>query len=145
MSRAAFVADTSVIVKSFLVGEHGQGAAVELLLRGDCHEPRLAELETSAILVREVRRRVISPDNALVHLAALPGLITLHDEIGDPLDVMRMALQLSHSPYDVVFWILALKLAVPFVTADDVFLQKLRNAGAPRAVAMTLDEACAAF
>lgn len=141
MSPAAFVADTSVIVKSFLVGEHGQADAVDLLLRADCHAPRLAELETSAILTREVRRRVINADSALVHLAALPGLVTLHDEVGDPLDVMRMSLQLSHSPYDVVFWVLALKLGLPLVTADDVFLQKLRNAGASRAIAMTLDEA----
>lgn len=143
MSPVALVADTSVIVKSFLRGEHGQADAAGLLLQSDCHAPRLAELETSAILSREVRRGVITPENALAHLAALPGLLVFHDDVGDPLDIMRLSLELSHPPYDVVFWSLARLLGLPFVTADLIFLQKLRNGGASKHDAMSLAEAIA--
>ncbi len=120
------VVDASVAAKWFLP-EPGEAAAQELLSSGQkLVAPALIRVEVAAAITRKVRLKEIQSQDAAsaVQLwlrALVDGVVTLVADESDIEQAVKLALELRHSLQDCLYLALAVRLAVPLVTADEKF------------------------
>jgi predicted nucleic acid-binding protein len=122
------VVDASVAVK-WVVTEEGTSEAVALLGVPGLAAPDLLIPECSNILWKKVRRSELTVDQAMMAARILQHAdVEIHPM--RPLLEMatRLALDLDHAAYDCIYLALAVSNGWRFVTADERFLRKVRQA-----------------
>lgn len=126
MSR--FVVDASIAVK-WVVTEEGTPEAVSLLGIPGLAAPDLLIPECSNILWKKVRRSELTPDEAMMAARILQHADVEIYPMRQLLETAtRLALDLDHAAYDCIYLALAVSNGWRFVTADDKFLRKVRQA-----------------
>ena len=118
------VVDTSVVIK-WAVEEDGAKAAREFIDRQPV-APDLVIVEAGHVLAKKVRRRELDQISATLAFNQLPLLLELTSS--RPLDrrAFDLALSLHHSIYDCYFLALSEAAEAELVTADAVFVRKVR-------------------
>jgi predicted nucleic acid-binding protein len=123
---AQVLIDASVAIK-WVIKEPGSDEAV-LLLDRQLTAPDLLCAECANILWKKVARRELSRDEAEVAARALEAVeidfIAMRSFLAA---ATALAIQLGHPAYDCVYLAVAITLEVPFVTADQRFVQKVRQ------------------
>ena len=123
---AQVVIDASVAIK-WVIKEPGNAEAV-LLLDHQLMAPDLFCVECANILWKKVARGELSPDEAEVAARALENVeiefIAMRSYLAA---ATALAIQLGHPAYDCVYLAVAITMQVPFVTADQRFVQKVRQ------------------
>src|SRR6185312_3409853 len=110
-----------------------QATALFALLVGNraiFHVPELFYIECANIFWKKKQRGVCSESEAvqaLTDLLALPLLSTAHAVLA--VDALKLALAQGITAYDASYLILAERLSVPFITADQKLEQKLAGSG----------------
>ncbi|MBW4635822.1 MAG: type II toxin-antitoxin system VapC family toxin [Iphinoe sp. HA4291-MV1] len=119
------VVDASVALKWLLHNEQDSANALALLKKPfKLIAPDLIRLEVHATLTKAVRRKILSPTDALLQmqrwrssLANRAIIITHQDE--DFSEAGQLSLDLQHPFYDCVYLTVAKKLHIPLATADN--------------------------
>jgi predicted nucleic acid-binding protein len=122
------VVDTSVVVK-WAVEEDGAEAA-RRLIGEHLFAPDLVIVELGHLLTRKVRRRELDRDSATIAYTQLPLLLEVTSSRPLERRAFDLALELHHSIYDCYFLALAEAADVELVTADEVFVRKVRDVDA---------------
>lgn len=126
----SFVVDASVAIKGFIGEEHSDVAA--RVLAQPLAAPDLLCAECANILWKKVARDELTFDEVETIISALSKWgIVLYSMHGFWLSATRIACQLNHPAYDCFYLALAEALEVPFVTADDRLVQRVRTSGSP--------------
>jgi predicted nucleic acid-binding protein len=121
------VVDASVAVK-WVVHEAGSDHAVKLLFRR-MMAPSLFQAEVGHVLTKRVRRSQLKADQARAGFAFIARQCTLLpiEKLGDR--ALDLSLELNHSVHDCYYLAAAEASKQPLITADAVFVTKLRNSG----------------
>jgi len=138
------VVDASVAVK-WVVTEDGTDAAVALLSGGPLAAPDLLVAECANILWKKVRRSELTTDEAMVAARIIQRAdVELHPMRALMEPAAQLAIDLDHPAYDCMYLALALHRGGQFVTADERFLNKIRQTSPGIAHAVqSLEEAAA--
>jgi predicted nucleic acid-binding protein len=122
-----FVIDASIAVK-WVVDEDGTPEALALRQRTKLIAPELLVAECANILWKKVQRDELLKQEALLAARLLRGaeieLLPLRSLFET---ATRMSFEINHPAYDCVYLALANNSKCQFVTADERFLQKLRQ------------------
>jgi len=119
------VVDSSVVLK-WVLQEDGSDDALELVGRS-LLAPDVVQAEVGAVLTRKVRRRELSPvDAAAKWTEALSYVVPLPSPAFAP-RALELSLELHHAMSDCYFLAAAEEGALPLVTADRKFTDKLRG------------------
>ena len=126
---SAVVLDASVAV-ALVVDEPHSGAAAEAAFDHDAIVPEAFWVEVSNALVRKVRRRTLSRQDALAAFSLLHGLIE-YSVPTEPLGAfaLSLALDLDHTVYDCLYLAAAVAHQAPLLTADRALYAKAVGAG----------------
>lgn len=123
--RQILVLDASVIAKWILPGEPWERQALKLkdkLVKGEIevHEPMLLTYELANLLLKAVRKKRISLENAASALELLEKLgLKLHEiNLGEAAQLFKKAEKLGLTVYDTAYVQLAEKLKAILVSAD---------------------------
>ncbi len=119
------VVDTSVVVK-WAVEEDGAEAA-RRLIGEQLFAPDLVIFELGHVLTKKVRRRELDRGDATIAYTQLPLLLQLIPSRPQERRAFDLAIELHHSIYDCYFLALAEVAECELVTADEVFVRKLRH------------------
>jgi predicted nucleic acid-binding protein len=119
------VADTSVVVK-WAIDEDSCGAARDLIGQAVL-APDLILVELGHVLTKKVRRRELEATDARIAYMQLPLLLEVTSSRPYERRAFELALQLQHAIADCYFLALAETANMPLVTADQVFLKKVRT------------------
>jgi predicted nucleic acid-binding protein len=122
------VVDTSVVVK-WAIDEDGAEAA-RRLIGGDLLAPDLVIFELGNVLTKKIRNHELDRKSATTAHAELPLLLRITPSRPHAKRAFDLALQLHHSIYDCYFLALAEAAQLELITADDVFVRKLRHTNA---------------
>lgn len=125
------VVDTSVVVK-WAVEEDGAEAARELI--GEhLFAPDLLIIELGHVLTKKVRRRELDRGSATIAYTQLPTLLQITPSRPLGRRAFDLSLLLHHGIGDCYFLALAEAADAEVVTADEVFVRKVRemDAGTP--------------
>lgn len=128
------IVDTSVVVK-WAVAEEGSDRAA-LLAGGDVVAPDLLRSELANALLKKVRRREITPLQAIASFAAIEASLTFVPTPTLWRRALEIALQLDHPAYDCGYLALAELSGMVVVTAD----RKLVRACADTPFAQLIEE-----
>jgi predicted nucleic acid-binding protein len=122
-----FVVDASVAIK-WVVDEPGSRDAVELLSHAMI-APSLFQAEVGHVLTKRVRRRQLTPEQARAGFAFVERNCTLLpiEPLGDV--ALNLSLELHHSIHDCYYLAVVEASGWALVTADTVFVSKLREIG----------------
>ena len=122
-----FVVDASVAVKWFV--EEAHTAEARSLLPPDAVRiaPDFILVEFAHVMLKQVRRGPLSPDDARLANARLVSLVTLHPASQLVRSAFEIGLGFDRSVYDGLYVALALRRSCQLVTAD----RRLYNALAP--------------
>lgn len=124
--NASFVIDASVAVK-WVIEEEGTSAALALRSR-QLVAPDLLIAECANILWKKVSRRELSEDEAEFSARLLAradiDLLPMRPLLQA---ATRLAVAFDHPAYDCLYLAAAESQGVPFVTADERFLKKVRQ------------------
>jgi predicted nucleic acid-binding protein len=125
------VVDTSVVVK-WAVEEDGAEAARQFVNRQPA-APDLLIVEMGHVLTKKVRRRELDRIDAAIAFEQLPRLLEITSSRPLERRAFELSLSLHHSIFDCYFLALAEAAEAELVTADEVFVQKVRemDAGSP--------------
>jgi predicted nucleic acid-binding protein len=125
------VIDTSVAVK-WTVPESGTEAALALI-NDQLTAPDLFVVELGHVLTKKVRRRELPVEVAAAAFVEVPLQINLVESRALDQRAFELAIRLHHSIYDCYFLALAETAEAELVTADEVFVRKVRemDAGSP--------------
>jgi predicted nucleic acid-binding protein len=126
------VVDTSVAVK-WTVPEKDTGAALKLIGQ-PLTAPDLFVVELGHALTKKVRMREIPEEVAAAAFVEIPAHVILAECRALDHRALELAIQLRHSIYDCYFLALAEAAQTELVTADEVFVRKLREVDANRRV-----------
>ena len=123
------VIDASIAIK-WVIEEVGSPRAASLLDGSRLVAPDLLLIECANVLWKKVRRAELTEDEALVAVRLLQQadielVPTRH--LAD--QAVRLAIELDHPAYDCLYLALALANDWPLITADDRFVQRLRQPG----------------
>ena len=110
---AALVLDLPYSLAARQVAEHYDGVTSEQSLP-----------EVATAIVRAVRTKAMSPDDAAAALTTAMGFAKTARMAGMERDALRLALLLDHTAYDCFYLRLAEQRGCPFATADKRFLKK---------------------
>lgn len=124
------VVDASVALK-WLVAEEDSAQAQRLLQDGiRLHAPHFLEMEVANALWKKVDKKIIDPDAALALNKKFLGL-DIRWQAGKWFGekTLLLALLSKHSVYDFTYFMLAVHLGCPLVTADQRFAGALREFG----------------
>jgi predicted nucleic acid-binding protein len=132
--------DASVAVK-WLVDEPERFAARSLLDRNEqLHAPDFVFVETANVLWKKVRRRELTPEQALKGVDSLPLLFeTIIPSSMLVSRALRIAIEMAHPVYDCLYLACSEHFDADLVTADARFAAKVR-AASPGARARALAE-----
>jgi predicted nucleic acid-binding protein len=119
------VIDTSVAVK-WTVPESGTGAALALT-NDQLTAPDILIVELGHVLTKKVRRRELPIEVAAAAFVEIPLQITLVESRALDQRAFELAIWLRHSIYDCYFLALAEAADAELVTADEVFVGKVRE------------------
>lgn len=124
----ALVIDASIALKLAL-NEAGTVAARKLAAHADeLIAPELMMIEAANALWANVRRGVITAENARVGLRLIGGagidIVSGQDLIQHAFDIAN---ELAHPVYDCIYLALALDEDLPLVTADARFLMRVQG------------------
>ncbi len=121
------VIDASIAIK-WVVEEEGTPAALALRKQAKLIAPELLVAECANILWKKVLRGELSREEAVLAARLLEGAEIELLPTRSLLEVAtRMSIELNHPAYDCLYLALAAKNKCQFVTADNRFLQKLRQ------------------
>lgn len=121
------VIDASIAIK-WVVEEEGTPAALALRQQAKLIAPELLVAECANILWKKVLRGELSREEAVLAARLLEGAEIELLPTRSLLEVAtRMSIELNHPAYDCLYLALAAKNKCQFVTADNRFLQKLRQ------------------
>jgi len=121
------VIDASIAIK-WVVEEEGTPAALALRQQAKLMAPELLVAECANILWKKVLRGELSREEAVLAARLLEGAEIELLPTRSLLEVAtRMSIELNHPAYDCLYLALAAKNKCQFVTADNRFLQKLRQ------------------
>ena len=121
------VIDASIAIK-WVVEEEGTPAALALRQQAKLMAPELLVAECANILWKKVLRGELSREEAVLAARLLEGAEIELLPTRSLLEVAtRMSIELNHPAYDCLYLALAAKNKRTFVTADNRFLQKLRQ------------------
>jgi predicted nucleic acid-binding protein len=121
------VIDASIAIK-WVVEEEGTPAALALRQQAKLIAPELLVAECANILWKKVLRGELSREEAVLAARLLEGAEIELLPTRSLLEVAtRMSIELNHPAYDCLYLALAAKNKRTFVTADNRFLQKLRQ------------------
>lgn len=140
-----FVVDASVAIK-WVVTETGTQEALALLRGAVLVVPDLLPSECANVLWKKVRRGELTSDEAIMSARILQRADIEVYPTRQLLDeATALAIELDHPAYDCVYLSLARSLDCPFVSTDERFLRKLRQAGEgpPSDIALSLRDAAA--
>ena len=118
------VVDTSVAVK-WTVPEEGTGIALALISQ-QLTAPDLFVVELGHVLTKKVRMREIPEAVAAAAFIEIPSNVTLVECRTLDHRAFDLAIRLRHSIYDCYFLALAEAAECKLVTADEVFVRKVR-------------------
>ena len=121
------VVDASVALK-WIVNEPGSDDGVQLLTRAKI-APSLLQTEVGHVLTRRVRRSQLTAAQARAGFAFIARQCTLLSTRGLGDVALNLSLDLRHSMHDCYYLATAEATARPLVTADAVFVAKLREVG----------------
>jgi len=122
------VIDASIAVK-WVVEEDGTREALALRQQAKLIAPELLVAECANILWKKVQRVELSRDEALLAARLLQGAeIELLSTWSLLEAATRMSIEIDHPAYDCLYLALAAENKCQFVTADNRFLRKLRQA-----------------
>lgn len=132
---AAFVIDTSALLRLYLADGPLPPLlepAMERGCRGDALllVPDLCLLECASVLLKQVQRTLLTPEesrNLLADLLQLPLRPTASAELVSA--SLEQAMTLSLSVYDACYLALALRHGAPLITADEQLAQAARSLG----------------
>lgn len=128
--RADVVVDSSVLAKFFFHEAASDRARAALTSGAVLIAPSLILVELASVAVRKVRLGASTMDRARSAMASVGDLI---DEFVPLEGFARRAFVLAAdtgcSPYDATYLALAESRGVPFLTADDRFIEKVSAAG----------------
>ncbi len=121
------VVDASVAIK-WVAHEAGSDHALKLLFRR-LMAPSLFQVEVCLVLTKRVRRSQLKADQARLGFAFIARQCTLLpiEKLGDR--ALDLSLELNHSVHDCYYLAAAEVSMRPLVTADAVFVTKLRSSG----------------
>ncbi|RYG32629.1 PIN domain-containing protein [bacterium] len=115
-----FVADANVFIAAILP-ERGSAAAINILASArSVRMPTLCQTEVAHILLRQVRRQLLSYGEAEAAFATFLAIPNLHREI-DPVfehSIFKIALDRNLGSNDLIYTLLAQRFDLPLVTAD---------------------------
>ena len=120
------VVDSSIVLRWF-VRDHWSDAAVGAADTYRLIAPTFIKVEIANALMNQVRFNGMAVDMALRHLEGLRSSVTLVDD--EPLlpAAVRLAADRDHAVYDCVYIALAMREAVPLVTADMKLFRKFAD------------------
>jgi predicted nucleic acid-binding protein len=123
------ILDTSVAI-ALVVGESGSGAATEAVADLEILVPDVFWGEVSAALIRKIRMRLRSRDDAFAAYNLLRRFVK-HTVASEPLGTIAIALSLDmeHPVYDCLFLAAAIAHQAPLLTADRTLHSKAVEAG----------------
>ncbi len=121
------IVDASVAVK-WVLEEPGSDDAAELLPRAMI-APELLQAEVGHVLTGSVRRKQLSRSQACAGFDFIMRQVALVPTCSSGRAALDLSLTLNHSFYDCYYLVLADQSRRAFVTADAVFVRKLRHAG----------------
>lgn len=135
------VIDASVAIK-WVVAEPGHENAVKLRGQSEFVAPDLLCPECANILWKKARRgELLDAEAELACGVLMATSIDLHPMLTLMHDALRIALALDHSVYDCTYLALAIRQEIPFVTADQKLITKVRASTlADRPVLIGLDQ-----
>lgn len=124
---STFVIDASIALK-WVIEEEGTPEALALRQRAKLMAPELLVAESANVLWKKVRRDELLKEEALLaarllqaaEIELLPARNLLETSL-------RMSIEIDHPAYDCMYLALAVENKCNFVTADERFLQKLRQ------------------
>jgi predicted nucleic acid-binding protein len=123
------ILDTSVAI-ALVVGESGSGAATEAVADLEILVPDVFWGEVSAALIRRIRMRLRSRDDAFAAYNLLRRFVK-HTVASEPLGTIAIALSLDmeHPVYDCLFLAAAIAHQTPLLTADRTLHARAVKAG----------------
>jgi predicted nucleic acid-binding protein len=132
---AAFVIDTSALLRLYLADgplPPSLEPAMERGCRGDAMllVPDLCLLECASVLLKQVQRSLLTPEESralLADLLQLPLRPTASAELVSA--SLEQAMTLSLSVYDACYLALALRHGAPLITADEQLAGAARSLG----------------
>jgi predicted nucleic acid-binding protein len=126
---STIILDTSVAIP-LVVDEPGSGAAARAVVGLEILVPDVFWGEVSAALVRKVRLRLRSRDDAFAAYGLLRRLVE-YTVASEPLGAIAIALSLDleHPVYDCLFLAAAIAHQAPLLTADSALCAKAVEAG----------------
>ncbi len=122
-----FVIDASVAIK-WVFDESGADSATTYLLRPTI-APELFQAEVGHVLTRGIRRGELSAAQARAGFKLISDRVALSPMGPRGQAALALSLELSHAIYDCYYLAAAEVARLPFVTADAVFIRKLRASG----------------
>jgi predicted nucleic acid-binding protein len=133
----AFVIDTSALLRLYLADgplPPSLEPAMERGCRGDAMllVPDLCLLECASVLLKQVQRSLLTPEESralLADLMQLPLRPTASAELVSA--SLEQAMTLSLSVYDACYLALALRHGAPLITADEQLAKAARSLGCP--------------
>jgi predicted nucleic acid-binding protein len=132
---AAFVLDTSALLRLYLADgplPPSLEPAMERGCRGDALllVPDLCLLECASVLLKQVQRTLLTPEESRALLADLLQLPLRPTASADLVSAsLEQAMALSLSVYDACYLALALRHGAPLITADEQLAQAARSLG----------------
>ncbi len=132
------VVDASVAVK-WVLEEPGVEIAAKLLPRSMI-APELFQAEVGHVLSKSVRGKIMSPLQARTGFERILRRVTLVRIATFGPAALLLSLELRHAIYDCYYLVAAEMTGRPLVTADALFVRKLRESGRGRLVYLLGEE-----
>lgn len=134
------IVDASVAIKWF-VEENLHGEALELLEQFDrLQAPELIVAEVTNVVWKKRLRKEITKSQAQTIVSAIPNYISvLYPILLDHERALEIAIFLEHPAYDCLYLACAERLGGCVVTADRVFLRKVKESSFADLVAFLPD------
>lgn len=122
------VVDANVAIKWIVEQPHYEHAR-EIVAKGTfLMAPGMFVSEVTSTLWSYTRNRTITVDQAQNGLALILGQISLFEQDASLAEeALTKGSELNYAPYDCFYLVLAVRRAVPFVTADKRFINRIAN------------------
>lgn len=124
---SGYVIDASVAIK-WVIKEPGSTGSLAIAKQGNLIAPDLILPECANVLWKKVQRKELSAAEARFAGRLIEASdLRLHDMRPLFAACIDIAIDLDHPAYDCVYLALAVREKMPFVTADDRLVRKLRQ------------------